>query len=188
MNESEVLELAENIRELSMQLTTCMNVFNTLSPSIGKLDMLIAYCAENYSKDNYLISSLESIFSDTLDCLGNNTYKRLKVSKNSISNTPERKFKPITGTQKQYKNNFDFNKSFIDFEFEDTKNIGKIRYISSLNNLNVTFKKNNEVYTYYNIPQSEVLKLCNAEFPDKYFGDNIRTKYRYEKLTEMVGA
>ena len=57
-----------------------VNGLYQLSVCTGKIDVLLSYCENNYSQDNFLLSSIESLLNDVLKANGNDKdYNRIKI-------------------------------------------------------------------------------------------------------------
>jgi len=63
-----------------------VNGLYQLSVCTGKIDMLLSYCENNYSQDNFLLSSIESLLNDVLKANGNDKdYNRIKIGSHNIN-------------------------------------------------------------------------------------------------------
>ena len=51
------------------------------------------------------------------------------------------------------------------------------------NVLEIKFHSGKSVYQYFQVPEQEYNELMNAQSHGKYFNQNIKNKYQYEKIS-----
>jgi len=51
------------------------------------------------------------------------------------------------------------------------------------NVLEIEFHSGKSVYQYFHVPEQEHNELMNAQSHGKYFNQNIKNKYQYEKIS-----
>lgn len=62
-----------------------------------------------------------------------------------------------------------------------SSSISSIGYENNV--LEIEFLDGKEVYQYSQVPEQEYNELMNAESHGKYFNQNIKNKYQYEKIS-----
>ncbi len=62
-----------------------------------------------------------------------------------------------------------------------SSDIASIGYKDSV--LEIEFHSGNNVYQYFQVPEQEYNELMNAQSHGKYFNQNIKNKYQYEKVS-----
>ena len=65
----------------------------------------------------------------------------------------------------------------------DSSSLASVGYDANYSVLKVQFKNSGEYYIYYDVPQSTYTELLNAESIGSYFYYNVRTSFKYEKVS-----
>lgn len=63
-----------------------------------------------------------------------------------------------------------------------SSNIASVGYDSNSETLEIEFLTGGTIYQYYNVPDVEYDRLINANSVGKYFSDNIKNTYAFEKM------
>lgn len=64
-----------------------------------------------------------------------------------------------------------------------SSDIASIGYDIDSSVLEIEFHSGGNVYQYFHLPQQEYDELMNAPSHGKYFNQNIKNKYQYEKIS-----
>jgi len=64
-----------------------------------------------------------------------------------------------------------------------SSDIASIGYDDDSSTLEIEFHSGNNIYQYYGVPKFEYDGIMNASSHGKYLNQNIKNKYKYEKIS-----
>lgn len=64
----------------------------------------------------------------------------------------------------------------------DSTDLKEVGYDGSIQTLEIEFNSGG-VYDYFDVPQNEYLSLMNASSHGKYFAQNIKSRYKFSKIS-----
>lgn len=185
-----------------------LSSINMLSISTGKLDTILSYCNKEYSNDDFLVSTLNSILKDLLRINGNESYEEINtISNKTLNSIPKTSGntdflykESVLNTKKVQTHQKELNlfnlpikssNKKMNYTFKNSSLLKHFEYLNPI--LTVTYK-NDRKYTYSSVPCDKAdmcIKLDELnQSPGKYFCKEIRNTYQYVEVTgseERVG-